>query len=257
MKRILNFKVVLLIFAICLVGGFTVENIPAFAQEETEEEETEKEAKPSWFDIKYYTTVGYEYESNILLDEDQENSDLKTLITQYISLAIPKEDLFCKFDFIADNVYYQEEAERVESYSFNGLVSLSPSDVFSIGLNNFFSYTPTSKIIAPLGDKLLAMGFQENTTSIESKWRVLDDTVLALTGSLYRLDVKDPDNDDNMDRYVYGVTPTIYQDFTPLIRGYLGFRYEDFDYTQASDKCMDAYKIFTGLTKKIPGFFSG
>ncbi len=214
-----------------------------------------KKAKSPWI-INLSTTLGLEHESNIFLAEDNEDSDIKSLVSQDISLKLPKDKLYCEFDFNYDLAYYHAEGDTAQTIATKALINTQPTDNLSFGFKNLFTYAPSSKIITTVGDRLLALGFVDNTSDFEGKWRFAGNTALGLGAQIYRLDVFDLDADDFIDRYAYTYGPTLYQDFRDDVSGYLSYRYQKIDFTQATQKSMRQNQGLVGLVKKFAGWFN-
>lgn len=204
--------------------------------------------------IDYTSRISTEYDTNIFLKENDEDSDLKQIFTQTAVYRLPKENHYFQMGYTGNYTYYHEEATGILGQSANVVYSYRPFNGFSIGIRDDYNWLQDSNISTTLGDQVLALGYKQNTPSAQIKYEINPHYTL-ITDMLYqKLDVRDGDNDDYIDNERLGVRGLLEYNFTPEknLAAFAGFSRRQIAFPQISEKSSVSQRTFTGLTEKIP-----
>jgi hypothetical protein len=207
--------------------------------------------------IDYTTRIAVQHDDNIFLAEDGEDSDFKQIFTQAFEYNRPQGDHFWRGVYVADYEFYDNESEGILSHTVEALYSYRPLTNFSFGAGNRFYWLEDSAITAPLGDRLLAVGYTVINPYFQTKYEVNPQLTLETDLQYSKLDVRGASIDDYIDneRLVvrgqanYGFTPK--KDFV----GFIGFEHDRMTFPQIFEKSQTSARPFLGFIKKFPGFF--
>ncbi|MBL7197827.1 MAG: outer membrane beta-barrel protein [Candidatus Omnitrophica bacterium] len=249
-----------ILFTVILSFLFLISSNNLYAQKP---EKGPVESKPSILNFlkdifkkfEFTSRVSQEYESNIFLTEDNEDSDIKTTVYQGFSLRLPKDSIYFQLDYGANLDYYHQEAEHVYVQDVNTILSYRPFDKISFGISDNFTKVSKSKIATALGDKLITLGYNQNRTNFQAKYDLDDNTSMNFAYGLYRLDVSDQDRDDFIDRLDSDINFMLEHQFSPNLGSFIGYGYQKVRFRQTSVKNSQSTRCSIGLIKKFPEYF--
>ena len=204
-------------------------------------------------DIDKTTSLKVEYDDNIFLVEDNEDSDVKQVFTQGLKYKKSFGDHFIKWDYTGTYSYYDEESLGVLSHTGNFAYSYRPFKNFSIGLGNTFNWQQDNKLATPIGDRLLALGYVQNTPNVQMKYQFNPRTILSTDLTYQDLDVRDSLNGTFIDHRrttEIGKLSYMITDDNNLI-GYIGFQGDQVMFRHTDLKDTTSTRGFGGLTKKF------
>ncbi len=207
--------------------------------------------------IDYTSRLKLEFDDNILLTEDNQDSDFKQVFTQTLTYKLPKDKYYFQWGYSGNYAYYNEEATGILGHGAYLLYSYRPWDGFSFGIRDDFNWLSDSKIATTIGDRVLGLGYVQNTPSIQVKYELSDR--YTLTTDLYYqfLDVVDGENDDYIDNKRVGAKGQLNYNLTPQrnVIGFLGVDHSQITFPQVSEKAASSDRFFAGLKEKIIGLF--
>lgn len=248
-KRNIIFSIVLILIFVCQV---------AFA-EVTKTEDEQNPSGPTQFlkklfnKIEFISGIKTDFDSNIFLAEDDEDSDIINTYTQYISLELPEDPYYLKMDYTGNISYYTEEGDNIYDHSANFILSYRPFDNFSLGIGNYFKKMHSKTITTVFGDRLLSRGYKEDSPMVEAKFEPYENLILDLVWDYYYLDADSPE-DDYIDRGDNSVNLSLNYDIWPDLISFIGCRYQDAHFPHLTTKDADSYRGFAGFTKKFKSF---
>ncbi len=201
--------------------------------------------------MDFSTRVETEYDSNIFLAEDNENSDIINTLTQKVSLKLPQEPFYWQVDYTGNLHYYTQEGDTLHDHLADFLLSYRPFEKISFGLGNYFKKMTLRKISAVFGDRLLSRGYKEDTPYFELKLEPLKKLTIDSIWQYYYLD-SDAQADDYIDRGDNISRIAFNYEFSPELSGFLGYRYLDAHFPHLITKDAELSRVFYGITKKFP-----
>lgn len=205
--------------------------------------------------LEFTSRVSTQYDNNIFLEEDDEDSDLKTTIYQGFLLKSPKDSkkpIYYQFDYGINYDSYLEEGDHILSHYANALLSYRPFDKLSLGISDNFQKVGKGIVTTALGDRLVTLGYYQNTANFQAKYDVTKNTYLDFIYGYYRLDVMDPSRDEFIDRNTDEVNLSLNRNFNPNISGYIGNIFQKVRFDETLVKNSDGNRLFLGLAKKFP-----
>ncbi|MFH1656000.1 MAG: hypothetical protein ABH954_05275 [Candidatus Omnitrophota bacterium] len=203
--------------------------------------------------IEFVTGLTTAYDSNIFLSEDNESSDLITILTQNISLELPEDPYYFELDYTGILSYYMEEGDNIHSHTANFLFSYRPFDNLSFGLGNYFKKMHTRTISTVFGDRLLSRGYKEDSPVFEIKYEPTEKTMIDVAARYYWIDAVSPD-DDYIDRDQLTGNIAVNYDIWSDLTGFIGYRAQDAHFPNLSSKDAMGHRGFAGFTKKFDTF---
>ena len=205
--------------------------------------------------IEYSSRFKVEYSDNIFSTPDNQDSDWREIFTQTLLFKLPGERQYFQLGYSGNYGFYNEESTGVLGHSANLLYSYRPFDGFSIGLRDDYNWLQDSKITTTLGDRVLALGYIQNVPSVEMKYEINPDTMVAVSTYYQFLDVVDSNNDDFIDNKRVGAKTQLNYNFTPLrnLAGFVGYDYRQVSYNQTPEKAFSGMRPFVGLSEKVIG----
>lgn len=205
--------------------------------------------------IDYTSRLKLEFDDNIFLTEDNQDSDIRQIFSQTLTYKLPKDKYYFQWGYSGNYAYYNEETIGILGHTAHLLYSYRPFNGFSFGIRDDYNWLQDSKIATTIGDRVLALGYIQNTPSIQVKYEIAPDYFLATDFYYQFLDVTDPDNDDYIDNKRVGVKGQISRHLTPEknLVALAGFDHSQITFPQVSEKAAVSDRAFIGLKEKIIG----
>ncbi len=206
----------------------------------------------------YTSRLRFQFDDNIFLTEDREDSDVKEIFTQILEYNHSSGDNFLRWSYTGDYDYYNEESLGVLSHSTNLLYSYRPVDKFSFGLGSNFYWLSDSRIASTLGDRLLALGYTQFSPYVEMKYEINPRTSVQTNIRYQKVDARDGNNDDYIDNKRVIATEQLNYSLTEdnNLISFFGYQYDDISFPQIFEKSATSNRPFVGLTRKFPGVVS-
>ncbi|MFH1359449.1 MAG: hypothetical protein ABIJ41_00235 [Candidatus Omnitrophota bacterium] len=207
--------------------------------------------------IEYTSRLRFEYDNNIFLTENDEDDDIKEIFTQTLTYRLPKENYYFQLAYRGNYAYYNKESTGILGHAANVLYSYRPFNGFSIGFRDDYSWLSDSTIASTIGDRVLSLGYIQNTPALEVKYEI-DPRWTVTTDAYYQfLDVKDGNNDDYIDNKRIGAKGTVFYSITPNhdLIGFFGYDHNQITFPQITEKASHSGRGFVGLKKKLPNYF--
>ena len=202
--------------------------------------------------IDFTSRISSEYDTNVFLEEDQEDADVKNTVFQGFSLQLPSDKTFFQLDYGINFDYYHQESKDLLTQDLKSVLSYRPFNKLALGISGGYKKVSKSSISTTLGDRIVSLGYDEITTGFEGKYELSDKTSIATTFDWYRLDIADSSRDDFIDRTQSLIGTSLRHMFVPTIEGYVGFGHQDVRFEQTAVKNSGYDRLYTGLVKKIP-----
>lgn len=205
-------------------------------------------------DIDYSSRLKFEYDTNIFLTEDGEDSDWKEIFTQTLFYQLTKGDHYFQWGYSGNYAYYDHEAKGVLGHTANLLYSYRPFEKLSFGLRDDYNWLQDSKMAAVIGDRVLALGYIQNAPSLQLKYEFSPKATFCMDVFNEFLDVRSGTNDDYIDNRMTLVSERIDYNLTPEnnLVGFFGNTFRTIDFVQIDEKSSTSNRAFAGLTEKFP-----
>ncbi len=244
---------ILKIFLSVLISLFIA--VPVHAQEKPPAKQSTGILRTILDDIEFTSRLKTEYDDNIFLSENNENSDIREVFTQHLRYNKSFDQHFWKLEYTGNHSYYIEESTNVLDHTADFLYSYRPFTNLSLGLGNTFYWLQDSRITAALGDRLLALGYIQNTPSFEIKYEAHPRLTLSSHLAQQMLNVRNDQNDDFIDhKRTTAINKLSYQlTEDQNMSGFLGYDYDTITFPHIEEKAATSHRGLLGLTKKFSG----
>lgn len=253
------------------------QELPAERQKEetkvTEREEIEEpeekpvpgeKRKPSAFSLKRFYKdhfniifgVSEQWDSNILLDEEDEEDDFITVLNPDVTLHFGNDQGYIEGEWIGRYAYYADSDEITNSNSVSALTFLTPNDRFAVGARGNFDITDESLVPTFFGDRILQLGYTIISTQPQIKYRLFDRLTSDFSYQFDKIDVDNSDLDDAVDREGHNFTSNFEFEASPTLFLFGGYGFRDVGYGESASKDSFSHLPFAGIRKKIPNLFN-
>ena len=201
-------------------------------------------------------SAGEEWDSNIFLDEENEESDFISVLGPDVLFHTSREHGYFEASWTGRYAYYWDSDEITKTNSFSGMGFVTPHDKLAIGLKGYADITEDSEVPTVFGDRILLMGYKIWSVGPEVKYQLSDRWALGLNYQFDSVDIDQDELDDDVDRNTNGAGVNAEYELAAdwfLLGGY-GFR--DVNFSEADNK--DAFSnLYTGgIRKKFPALFN-
>jgi len=242
-KFLRKFFVALVIVFIFVQVGFTAN------------EEDAKLIKKILKDIQLTTRVKVEYDDNVFLVEDNEESVVKEVLSQSFLYRLINDKSFFRWNYTGQFAYYNDETTSVTSHSTGFMYSYRPLKKLAFGLQYDYNWLKDSKITSTIGDRVVDLGYHHHRPEVEIKYEIQPRTNIRVNAGVEDLDVTDADSDDFIDNKKRTATLEVNHIFTDLdkLMGFAGMDFRQITFPQISQKASTAYRPYIGISKTFSG----
>ena len=204
-------------------------------------------------EIEYTSRLKFEFDDNIFLTEDNQDSDFKQIFSQGLNYELSKEKQYFRLEYFGNYSYLDEESLGILGHAADVVYSYRPFDKFSVGFRNDFKWLQDTKVTSVIGDRVLALGYTQVSPSVQLKYEINPQYNVSLDLYDQILDARDPVNDDYIDNQQYGVTGRLNYNFAPEYNmvAFMGLGQRQTEFAQIAEKSSSSLRPFFGLTKKF------
>ncbi|MBI1883515.1 MAG: outer membrane beta-barrel protein [Chlamydiae bacterium] len=226
----------------------------------------EKKEKPSrapmslkkFYKDHFSTVLGVSeyWDSNIFLDEDEEENDFVTLLNPDVNLHFGGDLGYIESEWIGRYAYYASSDEIVQSNSLSGLAFLTPNARFAVGSRASWDVTEESKVATFFGDRILQLGYDIISVQPQVKMQLAQRWVSEFSYQYDQIDVDDKDLDDPVDREAHGFISNLEFEINPTLFLTGGYALREMNFPEVEEKDSFSNLYSGGFKKKFPNLFN-